>query len=442
MALFLNDLKEQETRKENTQTNDAQNLASQQLIDLIDQDDSLDGSDGAASIMPTDEVTKLSMSGRVTDPSLELLDPNPNIWHLFQIFDHRFFSGLLSSNAVAVKWSPNMTRTAGLCSWNPRSGFVEIRLSQPLHRLRPRSDLVQTLIHEMIHAVLFVNREDDNHESHGTIFHSHMHRINREAGCNITVFHNFIDEVRYYQKHVWKCNGPCASRAPYYGILRRAVNRPPGPSDYWFKKHQFECGGQYIKISDNGLGEFAANNQVSSLNDSKSEGKKKEKSNEKSPDRKGIADIRSYFTPVSSSENKPTSTFVPSHHASNSTPTVSASSSSPVKLDIPEDNCNAVSTSKLGAFSSKSSGSVSSSSSGSYSSSKSTFVPFSGEGRVLGFGEINNDRNTVSTGTTRGNQNNSISTISSIPVPSSSISSTVARGLTRTTIVEVIDLDE
>ena len=42
------------------------------------------------------------------DPALELLDPNPNIHQLFQLFDTQFFWGKLV--AVEVKWSPRMTQ--------------------------------------------------------------------------------------------------------------------------------------------------------------------------------------------------------------------------------------------------------------------------------------------------------------------------------------------
>ena len=42
------------------------------------------------------------------DAKLELLDPNPNIHQLFQIFDKQFFWGKLL--AVEVKWSPRMTQ--------------------------------------------------------------------------------------------------------------------------------------------------------------------------------------------------------------------------------------------------------------------------------------------------------------------------------------------
>lgn len=182
--------------------------------------------------------------------NLELLDPNPDIWELFRQFDMQFFEETLTRNCVELSWSPQMTRTAGLCSWNPRTTFCSIRLSLPLLQLRSRRDLVETLLHEMIHGFLFVTREDDNHESHGDKFHMHMFRINQMTGTRISVYHTFNDEVRSYQNHVWKCDGPCQNRAPFFGIVKRAMNRKPGPNDTWWKQHQDSCGGTYHKIAE------------------------------------------------------------------------------------------------------------------------------------------------------------------------------------------------
>lgn len=39
----------------------------------------------------------------------------------------------------------------------------------------------------MIHAYLFVTQNRKDREDHGPEFHKHMHRINKEAGTNITV---------------------------------------------------------------------------------------------------------------------------------------------------------------------------------------------------------------------------------------------------------------
>lgn len=41
--------------------------------------------------------------------------------------------------------------------------------------------------HEMIHAYLFVTHNNRDREGHGPEFCKHMHRINKEAGTNITV---------------------------------------------------------------------------------------------------------------------------------------------------------------------------------------------------------------------------------------------------------------
>lgn len=39
------------------------------------------------------------------------------------------------------------------------------------------------------------------------------------------------------------------ARPPYFGLVKRAMNRPPGPSDSWYKQHQETCGGDYVKIA-------------------------------------------------------------------------------------------------------------------------------------------------------------------------------------------------
>ena len=55
--------------------------------------------------------------------------------------------------------------------------------------------MVETLLHEMIHAYLFVTDGNDDHDGHGSAFHEHMYRINKETGTKISVYHNFHDEV-------------------------------------------------------------------------------------------------------------------------------------------------------------------------------------------------------------------------------------------------------
>ena len=57
-------------------------------------------------------------------------------------------------------------------------------------------------------------------------------------------------QVNVYRQHWWKCNGPCQKRPPYYGIVRRAMNRAPSPRDPWWADHQRACGGVYTKIRE------------------------------------------------------------------------------------------------------------------------------------------------------------------------------------------------
>lgn len=97
----------------------------------------------------------------------------------------------------------------------------------------------------MIHAYLFVTHNYFDRDDHGEQFQKHMNRINKAAKSHITVYHTFHDEVDYCRKWWWRCDGRCRSKPPYYGYVKRAVNRPPQAADWWFAKHQQECGGKF-----------------------------------------------------------------------------------------------------------------------------------------------------------------------------------------------------
>lgn len=174
-------------------------------------------------------------------------DPNPDLHTLFLTFNDWYFSSVLLG--VEVRWSSRMTSCAGTCSYYP-GGYCSIRLSEPLLKFRPQSDYINTLLHEMIHAYLFLTKNNRDREGHGPEFLEMARLINDRAGTNITVYHTFIDEVRHYQTHIWQCDGPCKSRPPYFGIVRRSMNRPPQPADNWWKQHLASCGGVYTKISE------------------------------------------------------------------------------------------------------------------------------------------------------------------------------------------------
>jgi len=79
-------------------------------------------------------------------PQWELVDPSPDIYSMFVRFDEKFFQQRLG--AVALEWSKRMYSCAGIC-YQRGNRFVKevtIRLSEPLLKLRPRKDLVETLL--------------------------------------------------------------------------------------------------------------------------------------------------------------------------------------------------------------------------------------------------------------------------------------------------------
>ncbi|KAK2722283.1 hypothetical protein QYM36_002720 [Artemia franciscana] len=142
-----------------------------------------------------------------------------------------------------------MTRCAGKCRyWS--NGYCCINLSLPLLKLRPKKDLVDTLLHEMIHAYLFVLFKSTVHAGHGPEFQMHMHRINALAGTNITIYHSFHAEMSLYKQHWWLCTGTCNKRPPYFGYVKRSMNRAPGPNDLWWKRHKATCSGVFVKVKE------------------------------------------------------------------------------------------------------------------------------------------------------------------------------------------------
>jgi predicted SprT family Zn-dependent metalloprotease len=182
------------------------------------------------------------------DPSYELIDPNPDLHASFMQFNDVFFYGALAG--CEVSWSNRMTQCAGLCSFQPRSGYCSIRLSVPLLKLRPRKDFIETLLHEMIHAYLFLTSGNRDRDGHGPEFQSHMHRINGIAGTSITIYHSFHAEVAVYKQHWWRCQGRCQSQGPYYGWVKRSMNRAPSKNDTWWSQHEQNCGGKFIKVKE------------------------------------------------------------------------------------------------------------------------------------------------------------------------------------------------
>lgn len=55
----------------------------------------------------------------------------------------------------------------------------------------------QTLLHEMIHALLFVTQNNRDRDGHGPEFCKHMNRINDASGTKISVGVSSITHFKY-----------------------------------------------------------------------------------------------------------------------------------------------------------------------------------------------------------------------------------------------------
>ncbi|KAK8240253.1 SprT-like family-domain-containing protein [Phyllosticta capitalensis] len=222
---------------------------------------SLSDEDAAAlAIAQLDRLSQPQLSAAASIARLlsNEAEPHADIHQLFALYDSLYFRDLLLPR-VEVSWSPRMTLCAGICELikdsNGHFTRIRLKLSEPLLKFRPRSDTVNTLLHESIHAYFFVtsswrHSRNDDPSGHGTGFQMLASAINTHGGYDVTIYHSFHDEVNNYRTHVWKCNGPCRDRPPYFGLVKRSMNRPPGKSDYWWGKHQLQCGGTYTKIAE------------------------------------------------------------------------------------------------------------------------------------------------------------------------------------------------
>lgn len=212
-------------------------------IDIIDVDasDFDDNIVKGVDVIDVDTINPDASDVDYTDSSVH--NPFPDVHALFASYNRKYFNSQL--NNVYVEFSTRMTLCAGTCTYRGAVGGCRIALSEPLLKFRPSSDLCSTLLHEMIHAYLF-NRgiSRDGPDGHGPIFMEFAHKINSSEppSIHVTPYHSFTAEVDHYRIHHWKCER-CAM------LIKRALNRPPGSYDSFWKKHTTKCGGSFVKIS-------------------------------------------------------------------------------------------------------------------------------------------------------------------------------------------------
>ncbi|CAO1416150.1 unnamed protein product [Diamesa tonsa] len=155
---------------------------------------------------------------------------------LFNNFNHDYFQNKLDD--VKLELSTRMKTGAGI--FYPRSekrgNRAVIRLNKPLLALRTRKDLIDSLLHEMIHAYL---SEIGIEEQHGPNFKAKMKEINSLAETNITIKHNYMTW--------WRCTGTCQlKQEKFFGYIFQLCTETPGPNDSWWREHNLKCCGIYV----------------------------------------------------------------------------------------------------------------------------------------------------------------------------------------------------
>lgn len=222
---------------------------------LTDEDAALQA---IATLDPLSEEQKAAQASIHEILHGEDTGPFVDIHKLFGFYNVLYFRNLLLSQ-VEVSWSPRLTLCAGTCELSKDDDGnyrrIRIKLSEPLLKFRPREDTIDTLLHEAIHAYFFLitswrHARGDDGTGHGAGFQLLADAINSHGEYHVTIFHTFHDEVDSYRTHVWQCDGPCRQQAPFFGLVKRSMNRVPGKSDTWWKKHEEECGGTYTKIAE------------------------------------------------------------------------------------------------------------------------------------------------------------------------------------------------
>lgn len=94
-----------------------------------------------------------------------------------------------------------------------------------------------------------LSQNDDSHQCQSTLKHHRLPHILRGGKLpqdTLVAVHSL--QMKEATSHLCIQQGKCRTMPPFYGLVKRATNRPPGPYDYWFSRHQKTCGGTFVKI--------------------------------------------------------------------------------------------------------------------------------------------------------------------------------------------------
>lgn len=122
----------------------------------------------------------------------ETIEEYCDIQQLFLSYNILYFEGILEN--VSIGWGENMRESVGACICDKND--CKIILNDEILQFRTNSDIASIIIHEMIHAYLFLTgiRERDDH---GPKFMALAKKIGAEEGIEIRIYHTFYDEISY-----------------------------------------------------------------------------------------------------------------------------------------------------------------------------------------------------------------------------------------------------
>ncbi|KQK22852.1 hypothetical protein BRADI_1g69655v3 [Brachypodium distachyon] len=171
------------------------------------------------------------------------LDQEPNIVKLFCHYNTLYFQDTLGGCVVSWAEEPLPNSDISGCDYYPGGGGCIILLSKSLYKCHMDSDLKNVLLHEMIHAYMFIKDDNTNHSSdHGANFKKLMDDINSSSvpDPHCESCEDFIEST--------KVNGTTQD-----DCIERMGDVCLNSTCQWhrlFGLHKMHCSGSYYKIQE------------------------------------------------------------------------------------------------------------------------------------------------------------------------------------------------
>ncbi|XP_020269797.1 uncharacterized protein LOC109845024 isoform X2 [Asparagus officinalis] len=243
-------------------------------------------------------------------------------------------------------------RSPGMCCYREEGG-CDIRLSAHLLKFCSNTDLKNILLHEMIHAYLYVTSKKKDRSYHGPRFTTMMNGINSSTetdpwrplgGYNITSSHDIRKEADCNRVQRWICKS-CGdsfegskNSEPNDCIENVSHGDSCGNSSCQWHKHKMVCSGRYEKTTDKsgnqGRRKVSKDAQESQGDESKGSSRPKRQVRRKSKDAGQMKDA-SNIKKLTTIDDSPTSSGIKSPRKKRKAVTLKTEGN-PLSLKIPK----------------------------------------------------------------------------------------------------------